>query len=559
MKSNWIVKKESSKDIIEQILINREVDLANKESFLSPSFDTLLSDSKLLPDFDKILNRIKKVIQKNEIVGIFADYDADGIPGAALLSKLFDILKIKYYIYIPSRDCGYGLSKEGIEYLIEKKCKLIITIDLGIRNINEALYAREKNIDLIITDHHLPADELPTAIALINPKISNADSAIRDLSGAGVIYLLCCRLHEYFPQITEKFLKWNLDLAAISTIADVVPLIASNRIIAKYGLTVLNKSKNLGISKLINNAKLAIPLNAYNIAYSIGPRINAPGRVSTPEDALKLLITHDEMEAKKLADKLESDNNDRQLLMDNLLIEAETEIKLKKLTKNNIVIISGDWNKGILGPCASKLAEKYLRPTIVFTYDKVAKTYIGSARSVNEINIIDLLSCVSCDIEKFGGHKGAAGLSVKASKYQHFCSEIIEISHKNINKNEFEKKYKIDAELNLEQIDMELYECIEKIEPFGMGNPKPIFLSRFAQIKNPKLVGKEMKHLSMYLLQKNKQIKSIYFNCNLEGKEVKNLHEVDVIYYIEKEKWNGNENLQIKVIDIDFLKDKNGK
>lgn len=553
MKSNWILKSDNSDDIIEQILKNRQIDLTDKESFLSPSFDTLLDSSDVLPEFNKFLNRIKKVIEKKETVGIFADYDADGIPGAALLSKLFDLLKINYYTHIPSRDCGYGLSKEGIDHLIEKKCKLIVTIDLGIRSINEALYARKKKIDLIITDHHLPADELPKAKVIINPKIFNTNTAIKDLSGAGVIYLLCCRLRRSFPQITESFLKWNLDLVAISTIADVVPLTESNRIIAKFGLTVLNKTRNLGIKSLISSAKLSTPLNAYNIAYSIGPRINAPGRISTPEDALKLLITNNTIEAKKLADQLEKDNTDRQLLMEDLLIQAEKEIESKSLMKNNMIIVNGDWHKGILGPCASKLAEKYLRPTIVFSYNKETKTYTGSARSVNKINIVDLLSHVADKIEKFGGHKGAAGLSIKASKFEKFYIEMIAISQKHINTKELEKNFEIDAELKFQQIDMAFYKCIEQMEPFGMGNPKPIFLSRFTQVINPKLVGKDMKHLSMNLLQDNKQIKSIYFNCNLDGDDVNDLQKVDVIYYIDKEKWNGNENLQIKVLDIDIV------
>ncbi len=300
----WEIQKRKYDDVILQLLHNRGVifridDEKGTESFFHPNFESGLYDPTLLPDFSKAIKRIKKAIDRREKIGIFADYDADGIPGAALLFKAFSTLNQNVEVYIPNREKGYGLNREGIDFLIEKKCSLIITVDLGIRDFLEAKYCQQEEIDLIITDHHLPDDKMPKAVAVVNPMRVGSLYPFANLAGAGVAYKIVQGLSEIYPQkITESFLKWNLDLAAIATIADVVPLLDENRTIAKYGLIVLNKSKNLGLQELNKAASLnSGNLNAYSVAFQIAPRINAPGRIDHAAKSFELLVTQDRRKA----------------------------------------------------------------------------------------------------------------------------------------------------------------------------------------------------------------------------------------------------------------------
>ncbi|OQB06023.1 MAG: Single-stranded-DNA-specific exonuclease RecJ [bacterium ADurb.Bin212] len=554
MKDNWKILPRQDSGVIEQLLFNRGLNVSEKEFFLRPDFEAGLCSPSKLPFFDIFLSRIKKAILHKERVAIYADYDADGIPGAAFLYKALMLLGLDVEVYIPSRDEGYGISQKGIDSLVEKNCSLIITVDLGIRNIEEANYALNHGVDLIITDHHLPGEELPKALAVINPKIAESNYDFKDLSGAGVIYKLFYGLKDYFSEISDSFLKWNLDLIAISTISDVVPLVGENRIMAKYGLKVINKSKNLGIRKIVEKSNLKFgEISSYEIGYVIAPRINAPGRLSTPHDSFLLLTTDNAEEADVLANNLERENTERQGLMEKLLKEAEAEINKEKLFNNRIIILCGNWHKGILGPCASKIAEKFSRPTILFSSQTLDNTLVGSARSINNINIMEVIARASKVLEKFGGHSGAAGLSVQKNNFADFKKILIEFTRKKISLLDLKKIFTIDREIELEEITFSLLENISLFEPFGLGNNKPLFLTRLSKLHHPKLVGKDLKHLSFVLEKNNKRIKSIYFNCSIEAKKAKHLSEIDLIYYVDDQLWDGKRYVQIKIVDMDLL------
>ncbi len=553
MKKNWVLFERKSNNVFDQLLINRGVSEKEKESYLYPDFYNDLVNQKSLDGSDKFLERIKKAKQNKEKIGIFADYDADGIPGAAFLHKVLKLLKIDSETYIPTREEGYGLNKDGIDYLAKKCCTVIITVDLGIRNIIEVDYAKSLGLDIIITDHHEPGDTIPDAYAVINPKISESKEIFKELSGAGVVYKLAVEISKEFKDIDEKFLKWNLDLIAISTISDVVPLVHDNRVIAKFGLKVVNKTKNIGINKLIEISKIKKEtITTYEVGFIIAPKINAPGRISKPIDSYYLLTTESENEASCKAKRLEEENIIRQEMMNVLIKEASHIIDQDNLANDNIIIISGDWQKGIIGPCASKLVEKYSRPVIVFSQE--GDVFTGSARSINNINIIDLLTKSSRYLEKYGGHKGAAGLKLKLENYHKFVSSILKIATKSISNENLKKKYNIDLEIKFSQLNYTLYDKLLLMEPFGLGNKKPIFLSTNILVEKFSFIGNDKEHLSAVLIEKDVKIKSIYFNCPYKEIEFKSAKKINIIYYLENNIWNGQKSLQLHIIDIEFVR-----
>jgi single-stranded-DNA-specific exonuclease len=547
MEKVWEIKERKHKDIVKQLLENRGV--LDFDQFLNPDFDKDLLDPTKLPDFEVAAKRIVAAKKKGEKIGIFADYDADGIPGAAFFKKTLDRIGIESEVYIPSRAEGYGLKEEGIKFLISKGSSLIVSIDLGIRDIKAAQYCKKRDIDLIITDHHVPADEKPDALAVINPKLKGAKYKFDGLSGAGVIFKFVVGLAKYFPKIDEKFLKWNLDLIAISTISDVVPLTHENRVIAKYGLMVLRKTRNIGLKELYKVAGIdPKKIESYTVGFQIGPRINAPGRIDHATKSFQLLTSDDAEEAKELALWLNEKNEERQAMMDAVISEAEAKIKRGNLDKNKIIVVFGQWQKGVLGPSASKIVEKYARPAILFSHGE--KYLTGSARSVEGVDILRVLEDASRSIKNFGGHKGAAGVTIDTEKKGQFLKNIYKSAEVNIDDKDLVKKIKVDVAIDFSEISMRLYDIIEKLMPFGMGNPKPVFTTSGAEIIDHRKVGREEKHLSLKLKEAGRETRGICFgfeNCStVKYDNVK----YDIAYQIIEDNWNGNKELKLQVVDI---------
>lgn len=548
----WKIDERKFDDLVDQILFNRSIirdnsDQKQKEDFLNPAFFSGMHNPKTLPDYEKFIERIKKAKENNEHIGIFADYDADGVPGAALLYKTLTKIGIKSFIYIPSRDEGYGLNRDGIDYLILKKCTLIISIDLGIKSFKEAIYCKKKKIDLMITDHHLPDRTVPKSYAVIDPKMTKSKYPFRELCGCGVIFKLLTGLSKHFPIIDEKYLKWNLDLVAISTISDMVPLIGENRVIAKYGLIVLSKTKNIGLKSLYQHAGIdKNKINTYTVGFGIGPRLNTPGRIDHAVKSFELLSTNNSDKAEELAIWLNEKNQIRQDQMDKVFEEANRKILDNKLNENKIIIVSGKWSKGILGPPASKLVDKYYRPVILFSED--GQEYTGSARSVSGLDIISLLKKTDQYLTKYGGHKGAAGLSVKRSNYNKFVSSLKKISEKEIDDSVLNRVINIDAELAISELTYSLYKDLERLEPYGLGNPKPIFLISNISIVQAKMVGTGLKHLSSHICKDYKKIKSIYFNYQGSYPSDEQT-KYDIVFSIDEDNWNGDNNISLNIID----------
>ncbi len=518
--------------------------------FFKPNFEVDLHDPKNLPDIGKAIKRLNIAIEKGEKIGLYADYDADGIPGAALMYKTFMALGNEVEIFIPNREQGYGLGEEGIDYLIGRKCSLIITVDLGIRNHKEADYCKTKKIDLIITDHHLPDETIPSAVAVINPMRQDSKYPFNGLSGAGVAYKIVQALAKKYPKIiNQSFLKWNLDLVAISTIADVVPLLDENRTIAKYGLIVLNKTKNLGLAELIKISGIKdgkIPV--YAVAFQIAPRINAPGRIDHATKSFKLLTTEDQAEARELASWLNDKNIERQEAMEKLYQEAVRKVESDKLQENHIIVVAGDWSKGILGPSANQIMEKYCRPVIILS--SRGEIWSGSARSVEEVNIVLIFERMKKYLVQFGGHKGAAGLSLEKNKFKIFFEHIVKYCNENIDKELLTPKIKVDAAIDEKNLGLGLYDKVLQFEPFGMSNPKPKFVLRNAIMEYPRFVGKESKHLSTQLVFGDHRFKAIYFSYLEDRDIIKHGNKFDVVFSLSEDNWNDERKLSINIIDI---------
>jgi len=554
--AEWILKPRKYDDLIDQLLYNRGIlageSKKERDLFFDPNFDRDLFDPFLLKGMKTAAARIKEAKENGEKIGIYSDYDADGIPAAALFYKTLKAIGIVSEIYIPNRESGYGLSNDGIDYLVSRGCKLIVTADLGIRNIAEAKYCEERKIDLIITDHHIPGDKVPRALALINPKIKGNKYPFTELCGAGVVYKLAQALGKNYPkEINQEFLKSNLDLVAIATIADVVPLIGENRVLAHYGIIMLKITRNTGLRELLKVAGITKDkVNAYSVGFQIAPRINAPGRVDHATKSYDLLITDDKEKAAELAMWLNEKNEERQRAMAEVEKAAELKIEKEGLDKNNIIIVAGKWIKGVIGPSASHLVDKYCKPVILFSKDSEGKVYVGSARSVEGVDIVDLFEKSKKYIKKFGGHKGAAGLTV--TNFKDFVKNIIALANKTIKPSVLIKKIKVDAVIQSVEMSLETCNVINSFEPFGMGNPKPVFLLRNVKVLSKRLIGATQKHLSAQVECEKKNFRLVGFNY-LDSNALDDFNGntiYDLVISLDINNWNGKSNVDLKMLDF---------
>ncbi len=531
-------------DVIKQILENRGIKQKEKiNNFLNPSLGkiTIKSVGINSHQFKKTLQRIKKAVKRKEKIVIFGDYDADGICATAILWEALKKLGANVLPYIPHRvDEGYGLSIVGIENLkkIHKDCSLIITVDNGII-ANEAVdYAKEKGIDVIITDHHLRLEKLPKAYSIIHTT---------KLCGAGIAYLLANKLSK------EKNSEY-LELSGIATIADLVPLKEENRAIVKYALEALRKTKRTGLLEILKEAEIEEKtLGVYEISHIISPRINASGRIEKAMDSLRLLCTKDKEAARLLALKLGMTNKRRQRITEETLLHAKSKITLRLRSgqerKKLIFVYDEIYEQGIIGLVAGKLVEEYYLPSIVLA--KGEKFTKASARSISGFNIIEFIREVSEFLVDAGGHPMAAGFTVENEKLDLVKEKLEGLAGKLLNKEKLTKVLRIDCDLPVKLINKDLIKEIKELEPFGMGNPQPVFISKKLTIEELRYVGKDKKHLKIKLVDyaSNFRIWGIWFNYNKELK-IDVGDKVDVVYTIGENIWNGYINLELKVKDI---------
>ncbi len=495
----WIIR-ETPEDLplLERILISRGI--KDSENFLNPKISNLHSPF-LFEEMDKSVKRILEEIERKGKIGIFGDYDADGLCASSFLYRKVKGIGAKVVLYIPSRlKEGYGISIKGIEALKKRDIKLLISVDCGISAFEEVEYAKRYGIDTIITDHHQPLKKLPDAFSIINPKISK-NYPFKYLSGVGVAFKLVQAIYEKLD-FEKRDLYWDLDLIAIGTIADQVPLIDENRILSYFGLKVIENTKKAGIKAIKKIGGIKNKVSEFDVNFIIAPRLNASGRMEHAKKSAELLITKDGDIALSIAEYLEEKNKARQKTQDFIYEEAK---KLLKEDRFINCVWNKDFHEGVIGIVASKIVEETGKPTFIFKIsDGIAK---GSARSIEEFDLIYALEkCEDLFIE-YGGHKLAAGIKMKEKNLKTFDERIEEIGKELLDEEKIEKKVYIDTVANLKEIIEEGEKVLEKLAPFGEGNPAPIFL-----IKNLKILSKNKEKKYLYLGDENYFIKAYIQN-----------------------------------------------
>lgn len=541
-------------EITAQTLINRGITKEkDAKRFLNPDLQHL-HDPFLMADMDKGVRRIIRAIKANERVSICGDYDADGVTSTALLIRFFRTLGVEVFYHIPNRlKEGYGIHKSAIDELHGLKTDLIITVDNGINAYEEVEYARGLGIDVVVTDHHEPRDKLPDAVAVINIKRSDSKFPFRQLAGVGVVFNLIMALRQrlreegFFKGRPEPRLRDLLDIVAVGTVADVVPLLDENRILVRFGLEELKKSTNKGLNAL----KLASGLephqiDATSIAFRIAPRINAAGRLDDPTLGVRLLITEDSEEAAQIAQRLHELNSKRQSIEEGILKEAEAYILTDEPLMNGLgtVVYKDGWHRGVIGIVAARLAEANRKPTVVISIEGDAAH--GSARSVGDYNIIEALTRCSRLLTNFGGHTHAAGVRLEAANVAGFKEEfnkIVSATLKNIDR---EDSVLIDAELSSEDVTEDLIEELEMMEPFGEGNPEPVFCMRDMKVAGARIVGE--KHLKLRMTDNMMVLNAIGFGMGHHNVAEDDI--LDVAFVPQKDTWRGNGAVQLKLRDI---------
>jgi single-stranded-DNA-specific exonuclease len=540
-------------ELFEAMLKERGVTSKEQENFLNPDYEKLHNPLEL-PDMERARDRVIKAIKDNEHITVFSDYDCDGLPGAVVLSDFFARVGFENTsFYIPHRhDEGFGLNKGAIEEIAMRGAKLLITIDCGIADMEEVALASEKGIDVIITDHHKPNPILPDAYAIVNQNRVDSRYPFKGLCGAAVAFkliqaIVTCETFGVKPGME----KWSLDMVAIATLSDMVPLLGENRILTRFGLSVLRKSPRPGLSALFKKMNLDQgTLSEDDVTFMITPRINAASRMGVPEDAFKLLITKDYNEAEKLAFHLDKINNERKGVVASIVKEAKSRLAGRQEIADVIVIGNPEWRPALLGLVANSLVEEYQRPAFVWGRSGDG-TLKGSCRSYDGYDLFALMSATSDAFVEFGGHTGAGGFSVTLESLTTLEGKLSKIlQHLEVELPSGETSL---PGINLDDIGENLWNLVSSFAPFGMGNEKPIFKIPKAEIKSVKKFGKENNHLEVTFNGGNKEVKAISFFSSPESFKVALVPGVSVnlLASLEKSYFRNRPELRLRIIDIE--------
>lgn len=514
--------------------------------FLNPDY-AKLHDPFLFKDMAKAVERIRRAIEKKEKITIYADYDADAITAAAVLWLSFKKLGVIADYYIPDRFVeGYGINLDAVKAIANNGTKLIITVDCGINAVDEANVCRTLGVDLIITDHHELTGELPKALAIINPKNPFDKYPFGYLTGVGVAFKLVQALFQVSSLKIQGTEKWLLDLVALGTVADCQNLTGENRILVSFGLKVLQKTKHLGLKALLHTAGLKLnKYDTFTLGFILAPRINAAGRIKHADTAFKLLISEDAVEAEKLAEELNTLNKHRQLLTEQITSEARSQLELQ--TNKKVMLAHGaDWPKGIVGLVAGRLAEEYSRPVLVLSTTDGIST--GSARAPLGFNMVEALKSVKDLLQKFGGHAQAAGFTLEAKNISDLHGKLLEFAA--ASDLVLEPILEIDAEVAFDDLTWDNLEYLEKLAPFGFGNPKPKLMARDFGLLDYRLVGATNQHLKMRLQTGGQILEAIAFGQPFLANNLLTGGKIDAIFELTSNKWNGNMEMQLKIIDL---------
>lgn len=537
-------------DVVAKILVQRGIDSYEKaQLFFRPSLKDL-HDPYLMKDMDLTITRIEKAIANNENILIYGDYDVDGTTAVSLVYSFLNSFYPNVATYIPDRyDEGYGISFKGIDFAHDNDFTLIIALDCGIKANDKITYAQSKGIDFIIADHHLPGEEIPNAVAVLDPKRKDCSYPYKELCGCGIGFKIIQALADKRGSSVEDLVPY-LDLVAIAIGADIVPITGENRILATFGLEVINTNPRNGIKALIENTKKK-EFTITDVVFMIAPRINAAGRIRHGNYAVKLLTEFNWEEAQKFALEIEAFNSERKNLDEQITKEALAQVaELESDNRFTTVVFSENWHKGVIGIVASRLIETHYKPTLVFTENQGKMT--ASARSVSGFDIHEALEQCAEFIEQFGGHKYAAGLTIAKEKFEAFREKFEQVVKNSITEKSLSPEITIDSEIDFSDINPKFVRILKQFEPFGPGNMTPVFMSKeVTDTGYAKPIGKNDEHLKMFVKQKGSQpLNAVGFSLGSKINIVKNRKPFEMVYSIEENQWNGSVSLQLKARDI---------
>ena len=538
--------------LVTQILSNRGFcDPDEIGRFLHPNLDDL-HDPFLMLGMEAAVERLARALGSGEKMVVYGDYDVDGITSISLMVRYLRQLGGSVGYYIPNRMVeGYGINEVGIDSVAATGASLLVTVDCGITAVEAIEYARKKGMEVLVTDHHEPGPEIPNAVAICNPKQPGDTYPEKELAGIGVAFKLCQGLCRRMGH-DENELYEHLDLVAVGSIADIVPLRGENRIFARLGLEKLKNSTKPGIRALIELAGLSEKkLGSADVVFSMAPRINAVGRMGDALRGVKLFLTDDPIEAMSLAQVLDQENRSRREVDNQTLLEArqmiEDTVDLEK--RWSIVIHARNWHPGVLGIVASRIVEEYYRPTVLITFDDDGEGK-GSARSIHNFHLYEALkSCGHC-LDVFGGHKYAAGLQLKEKDLDNFIEAFDQAAHNMLTLEDLVPEIMVDLEIDLEQADYDLLRSLQLFQPYGPGNPKPVLVANdLSVIGYPRIVGNN--HLKMRVRRNGRQIDAIGFHLADKLKEINTAREkISMAFVLEENEWNNVRHLQANIKDI---------
>ncbi|CAI8236089.1 MAG: Single-stranded-DNA-specific exonuclease RecJ [Bacteroidia bacterium] len=549
--------KLNAPDIIARMLVQRGIDSVEKvNSFFNPRVEDLY-DPFLMKDMDKAIERIQLAQDNKEGVLIFGDYDVDGTTSVALVYSFFKDKFTKIDFYIPDRyNEGYGISNQGIDYAKSAGITLIIALDCGIRSIDKIEYAKSLGIDFIICDHHLPGDSIPNAVAVLDPKRNDCDYPFKELAGCG-IGLKLAQAYAQVCGLDERSYLQYLDYATLSIASDIVPIEDENRVIAYYGLKIINQQPRIGLKQLIKIAVNKEHLSIGDLVFYIGPRINAAGRIKDAKTAVKMLIAEDEAKANSFVSELQTQNEERRVV-DQQITKDLKEIVEKNpilLNRKTLIFYQEDWHKGVVGIAASRAIELYYRPTIILTKGS-DNTLVGSARSVRGFDVHAALEKCSEHLIQFGGHMYAAGMTLKSEKLDDFREAFEAAGADLLTEELLTPKVYYDAELDINDVNYRFYSIINKMAPFGPANMTPVFYANGLKDDGTgKIIGKTAEHLKLNLKRPSGPIPALAFGMADQFPAIKKADSFEACFQINENIFRGNRTLQLMLKDIRITND----
>ena len=536
---------------IANLLIQRGIeDFDAAKNFFRPELSDL-HDPYLMLGMDKAVNRISTAIANHEKIMVYGDYDVDGTTSVALVFSYLTTYYPDCIYYIPDRyEEGYGISKKGIDYAKEEVISLIIALDCGIKALDNTTYAKEMGIDFIICDHHLPGADLPEAVAILNPKQNNCNYPFKDLCGCGIGFKLIEALTQERGLSFEMILPY-IDLVAMAIAADIVPILGENRILTYYGLAQIRKNPREGIKLFVRGIKRE--LNVTDLVFVIAPRLNAAGRIKHGSLAVELLLSNDPTEALSRGRAIELFNSERQVLDQHITEQALDQI-VENQEQNNYssVVFQPDWHKGVIGIVASRLIEKYYRPTVVFTAS--GDFFTGSVRSVKGLDVLQMLDSCKDHIEKFGGHRYAAGLTIKAEAYIAFKKAFEQAVAVTVKPEQRIPSIDYDMEISLDRITPKFFRIMNQMAPFGPGNMRPVFMTKNCiDGGKSRAVGGDLSHLKLDAIDDSRStLSGIGFGMADHISRIKSRNSFQLLYTVEENEFKGEISLQLKLKDIRF-------